>query len=392
MKLPPVGHLLAALLTSAALLVSGCSSTTGSIDSASEPVEPTTSSEVITEPDQDVTETTAQATTPVPESVEWEALPDETITLGDDDLTINQGGTYTLTGNSTSQVIVNTDQDVQLVLDDIRIVSDIGAAIVVEEADNVFITLAEGSDNYLEDAGTRSDEEIDGTLYSTADLTISGSGTLTVKANYEDGVVTKDDLVIESGIIVIDAADEGIRGRDSVSIFGGDITITAGGDGVKSTRSEEVDRGYIYISGGSLVITAGDDAIKAATTMTIDNGTINILDSYEGLEAVNITINGGDITLYADDDGINAVAGDIVADVFIAVNGGVVDVAVGPGDTDAFDSNGSIIITNGTINVTAPTSSFDYDDTAEMTGGTITVNGERLTAIPEGRRGGGGRG
>ncbi|MEZ5230313.1 MAG: carbohydrate-binding domain-containing protein [Acidimicrobiales bacterium] len=110
------------------------------------------------------------------------------------------------------------------------------------------------------------------------------------------------------------------------------------------------------------------------------------------MEAINITINGGDITVYAADDGINAAAGDIAGEVYIAVNGGTIDVTVGSGDTDAFDANGAIVITGGDITVTAPTSSFDYDTTAEMTGGTIVVNGQQMTSIPESRMGGRGGG
>ena len=268
------------------------------------------------------------------------------------------------------------------------IMSETGAAIVIEQADNAYIELADGSENYLEDAGTRTDAEINGTIYSDTDLTISGSGSLHVAANYQDGIVSKDDLEVLSGSIVIDAVDEGMRGRDSISISGGEISIVAGGDGLKTTNSEELDRGYVYISGGSLVVEAGDDAIKAATTITIDDGTIDILSSLEGLEAINITINGGNVTINAADDGINAVAGEIAADVFIAVNGGVIDVTVGSGDTDAFDSNGSITIAGGDVTITAPTSSFDYDGTAEMTGGTITVNGEQMSSIPVNQQGG----
>lgn len=380
-----VSKLLLTAFTAATLLASGCSSS--SDDAASNP----TTAEVASVATESATETVTEVADPA-DDVDWDSLDGETIALSNEDITITAGGSYTLTGTSSASIIVNTEEDVQLILDGVNIVSETGAAIVVEEADNVYITLADGSENYVEDASTRSDAEVNGTIYSTADLTISGSGSLTLKANYQDGLVTKDDLIITSGTIVIDSVDEGIRGRDSVTIAGGDITITAAGDGVKTTNSQEADRGYVHISGGSLVITADDDAIKAATIMTIDGGTINILDSYEGLEAINITINGGDITLYASDDGINAVAGDIAAEVFIAVNGGVIDVTVGSGDTDAFDSNGDITITNGDITVTAPTSSFDYDGTAEMTGGTITVNGEQLTSIPEGHMGGGGGG
>lgn len=327
-------------------------------------------------------------------SADVEALPDETITVGDETISITQGGTYTLTGEGTGSVVVETDEDVVLVLDGVNIVSDTGAAISVLAANNVFITLAEGSENVLEDAATRSDTEINGTIYSDADLSISGTGSLTVVANYEDGIVTKDDFVLASGTVVVTAADDGIRGRDSITVSGGSLTVTSGGDGLKTTYADDLEKGWVYITGGSIWVDSGDDAIKAQTSMTIDGGTIEIVDSVEGLEALNITINGGDITLYASDDGINAAVGDISGDVFINVNGGTIDVTVGSGDTDGFDSNGTLSITDGDITVTAPTSSFDVDGTAEFTGGTVTVNGQQVTTLPQGMggRGGGGGG
>ncbi|MBX3313817.1 MAG: carbohydrate-binding domain-containing protein [Actinobacteria bacterium] len=366
------GRLVAAS-AAVALLATGCSA--GSDDGSS-----------------DTSASAAQSSTGGSTVVEEAPTSDETIALGSDDLVITEGGNYTLTGDSDAAVVVDTTEDVTLILDGAHIVSGTGAAVEVQEADNVLIYLAEGSENTLEDAGTRDDAEVNGAVYSTADLSFAGAGSLTVTANFEDGIVTKDDLEIRSGTIVVDAVDEGIRGRDSITMTGGDIEITAGDDGFKTTNSETLEKGVISISGGSLTISAGDDAVKAATTITIDGGTIDVLDSVEGIEAINITIDDGNVTVNASDDGINAVAGDIEGDVFIAVNGGVVDVTVGSGDTDAFDANGSITVTGGDITVTAPTSSFDYDTTAEMTGGTITVNGEQLDSIPAGHMGGGGGG
>ncbi len=348
--------------------------------------------------DTDVATTDATASSTVEVAVDpvvaadVAALPDETITVGDETISITQGGTYTLTGEGTGSVVVETDEDVVLILDGVSIVSDSGAAISVLSADNVFITLAEGSENVLEDAATRSDTEFNGTIYSDADLSISGTGSLTVVANYEDGIVTKDDFVLASGTVVVTAADDGIRGRDSITVSGGSLTVTSGGDGLKTTYADDLEKGWVHITGGSIRVDSGDDAIKAQTSMTIDGGTIEIVDSVEGLEALNITINGGDITLYASDDGINAAVGDITGDVFINVNGGTIDVTVGAGDTDGFDSNGTLSITDGDITVTAPTSSFDVDGTAEFTGGTVTVNGEQVTTLPQGMGGGGGGG
>ncbi|MGO4373183.1 hypothetical protein AB4Z21_20940, partial [Paenibacillus sp. MCAF20] len=95
------------------------------------------------------------------------------------------------------------------------------------------------------------------------------------------------------------------------------------------------------------------------------------------------------ITLYAKDDGINA-SQKVDGQVVIEVNGGTINVSMGSGDTDAFDSNGDLYINGGTITVEA-SSAFDADGTAQLNGGDVMVNGEKITQITL-SQGGGGRG
>ena len=197
-------------------------------------------------------------------------------------------------------------------------------------------------------------------------------------------------MTFYSGTYFVTSSDDGIRGKDSLVIEGGEISVIAGDDGIKSTNDSDPEKGFVHIIDGIITIEAVDDAVKAVNSIVVDGGKTNILNSLEGLEATNITINDGDLKVVARDDGINAVR--IGSnDVFIAFNGGNIDVTVGAGDTDAVDSNNNLIITGGHINITTPRSSFDYDGSAEMTGGTLVVNGETLTSIPAGR-GGRGRG
>ena len=65
---------------------------------------------------------------------------------------------------------------------------------------------------------------------------------------------------------------------------------------------------------------------------------------------------------------------------------------MGAGDTDAIDANGDIYVNDGIINITAQTSSFDFDGTGEINGGTVTVNGSVITTMPTQMMGGGGMG
>lgn len=315
--------------------------------------------------------------------VDWDSLPTTEVELTDDGLTITEAGTYVLTGESAGQVAVDTDGYVRLILDGVTINSAEGAAIQIDNAELAVIELADGATNTISDSATRSDEDIDGAIYSSDGLVITGTGTLDMTANFADGVVGKDDLWIESGTINVTSVDDGIRGKDSLNISGGTITIDAQGDGMKSSNDTDLGLGQLNITGGDITITTGDDAIKAEQALTISGGTIEIVSSVEGIEAPVIVIDGGDITINASDDGINASASDIVLEgLGITINDGTLDITMGAGDTDAIDSNGDLTVNGGTLNITAQ-SAFDYDGTGTLTGGTINVNGEAWTELTQ---------
>ncbi|HEM5086926.1 TPA: carbohydrate-binding domain-containing protein [Streptococcus suis] len=294
-------------------------------------------------------------------TIDWSALPTTEVTLSNDGLKITEGGTYILTGSTTAGVTVETDANVRIILAGAEISSSDTAAINVINADNVELEIKDGTTNTVKDTSNHTDTNIEGAIHVEADLTITGNGSLTVEGNFQDGIVSTDDLVVNSGNITVTAVDDGIRGKDSLTINGGTINVTAGGDG-----------------------------IKAETALTIDGGTITVSESAEALEGTNITINGGTLDVYGSDDAINA-ASTTSSEIFIKVTGGDLKVAVGSGDTDAFDANGDIYISGGTIDVTAQ-SAFDFDGTAELTGGTVTVNGEQITQIIATGPGAGGHG
>ncbi|MBO4108182.1 carbohydrate-binding domain-containing protein [Streptococcus suis] len=363
-------------------VLAACSSTTSSTTSSS------TSGQVSTASSSSSTSSSSSEST---SSIDWSALPTTEVSLTDEGLTITEGGTYVLTGSTTGGVTVETDANVRIILAGATISSSDTAAINVISADNVEIELQDGTENTVKDSSTHSDTNIEGAIHVEADLTITGNGSLTVEGNFQDGIVSTDDMVINAGNIKVTAVDDGIRGKDSMTINGGTIDVTAGGDGIKSTNDTDTTKGYTTITGGTISVAAGDDGIKAEMALTIDGGDITVSESLEALEGTNITINGGTLDVYGADDAINA-ASTISTDIFIKVTGGDLTVAVGSGDTDAFDANGDIYISGGSIAVTAPTSSFDFDGTAELTGGTVTVNGEQITQITATGPGAGGHG
>ncbi|MCB0160525.1 MAG: carbohydrate-binding domain-containing protein, partial [Caldilineaceae bacterium] len=161
-------------------------------------------------------------------------------------VTVTAPGVYQFSGtldNGQLAVDSDADGDVVLLLAGVDITSADSAPINVRNADNTIITLVDGSENRLTDAAEyvypdAETDEPDGALFSDDDLTINGGGTLIVTANYNHGIVGKDDLVIDltpgSGTLIVSAVNDGIKGRDSLLVQGGALTIDAGGDGMQS--------------------------------------------------------------------------------------------------------------------------------------------------------------
>lgn len=263
---------------------------------------------------------------------------------------ITAPGTYHLTGSSNDggiSVRVADNVVVRLILDNVSIANPSGPAIACFSGDDLVIELI--GENYLED-GTKYnssyDNDVSGAIYSKADLTFKGEGLLAVKANYEDGIVSKDDLKFAGGTYNISANDDGIRGKDSVYIVDGKFEINAKGDGIKSTNDTDTSKGFVLIAGGD----------------------IDIAKSYEGLEARLVVVDDGKVSIFANDDGINA--GETVQ-----INGGEIYVnAAG----DGIDSNGYLYFNGGKTAVDGPTNSGNGALDAEYQ---IVQNGGEVVAV-----------
>lgn len=178
-------------------------------------------------------------------------------------ITIMDGGTYVLTGtldDGNIVVDVKDDERVQLVLNGASITASSGAAIRVLQADKVFITLAEGTENLLTSLGFDEDSSVDSVIYSDEDLTFNGTGTLIIESPSGNGIDGKDDVKFSSGTYSITAASRGIDTNDSVRIADGYFTIISGSDAIRARHETKEDLGYIYIWGGTFNITTGDGA------------------------------------------------------------------------------------------------------------------------------------
>lgn len=305
------------------------------------------------------------------------------------DITITSAGVYVLSGeasNVTVYVEAGKDDKVQLVLDGVSVTNESFPVIYVKSADKVFITTS--ADSTLSVTGTfvsDGNTSTDGVIFSKSDLTLNGTATLTVSST-DNGIVGKDDLKITGGTYVITASSKAIEANDSIRIADGVLYLTAGTDGLHAENDEDASKGYIYIGGGSLTITAGDDAIHATTVVQTDGGTIAITAA-EGIEATYIQFNAGSVSIQASDDGVNAAYKSSAYTPTVEINGGEITVSMGAGDTDGIDSNGNIIVNGGTVSVTG-NSTFDYDGTAQHNGGTIIINGQQASSIPNQMMGG----
>jgi len=317
------------------------------------------------------------------------------ITVSDGEtIDITEEGVYVISGSAANCTIrVNADDSakVQLVLDGVSITNSDFPAIYVLSADKVFITTTDSENTLTVSGQFRADGETntDAVIFSKDDLTLNGTGTLNVTSQYGNGITCKDDMKITGGTYNVKAALDSFEANDSISVYDGIFNISTEKDGFHCENDEA--EGTITILGGSYTISGGSDGMQASALLQIDGGTFNI-NAAEGLEATYVLINDGSINIYATDDGINASASTNAYETAVEINGGELTVEVGQGDTDAIDSNGSIYVNGGTINITAQMSSFDYDKTAEFNGGTIIINGTEVSEIPQSMMGGGMRG
>lgn len=324
------------------------------------------------------------------------ACSSSSVSVKDSIITISSEGTYIVSGTLTDgQIVIDAGKEdkIRLILNGCSITSSDSAAIYVVSADKVFVTLAEGSTNTLSNGGTftsQNDDNIDGVIFSKDDITFNGEGNLTIDSPAANGIVCKDDLVITGGTYQIDCAKNAIEANDSIAITDGDITITGCNDGLHAENDDDDTSGYIVIQGGILNINAEDDGIHGTSLVTIDDGNITI-NAGEGIEGTYITINGGTINISASDDGINAAHKSDSYTPTVEINGGEITIVMGQGDTDGIDSNGNLIITGGTIDVTGQ-SPFDYDGTCEYSGGTLIVNGSQTNTVSNQFAGGPGGG
>ncbi len=284
------------------------------------------------------------------------------------DIHIVYAGRYIVSGELTDgSLIIDADGDdkIWILMNGASLRCSDGAAMVIEQAEKVFLTLADGTENVIagweeadaEEESSASDESgsIDGTIYSRDDLTVNGSGSLTVTSGYRHGIVCNDDLVITGGQLTVTAPQDGLHANDSVRIANADLTIRAGDDGI--TVSNDEATGYFYMESGSVTIPS----------------------CYEGIEAIDVTVCGGDIDISPTDDGINANG---YGTSSITVAGGNIRIVNPTGrDADGLDSNGNIYVTGGNLFISMNGSGSNCAiDCGTESGGVCRISGGTVIA------------
>ncbi len=215
------------------------------------------------------------------DSITWKG---DGVSVNGNKVTISSAGTYIISGSiRDSQIMVSAgDNDiVRLVLNGVDISSSDSAPIYIAKAKKAVITLSEDTRNNLTDGKSyvyvnKDEDQPNATIFSKSDLTINGTGSLTVNGNYKNAITSKDELRVMSGSITINSVGDGLLGRDFVAIRNGIVYINANEDGIKSNNDKDEDKGFVLIEDGSITITSQEDGIQAETNIIMKAGDLKI--------------------------------------------------------------------------------------------------------------------
>lgn len=289
-------------------------------------------------------------------------------------LTITAAGTYLLSGSCTdgSVKVKKGVTGVTLVLNGLTLTSADTAPITCAKSSGVTIVAAAGTVNTLTDSEQNNDdsypdnENAENAVIKCKDgaqVTLRGAGTLNLIANGKNG--------IKAGATTDGEGEAWLTIRDLTLNIDAPVN-----DGINAEQ-------LLTIESGTITVSAGDDGIHCDLTMNVgaegtDGPTISLTQCTEGLEAADLNILSGDITIHASDDCLNAANSDLSGYAFtLNISGGTVVMDTTGGD--GIDSNGSLTISGGTVIVwtanTADNQPLDADGTISITDGTVLAAG-----------------
>lgn len=300
------------------------------------------------------------------------------------DVTITAAGTYVVSGTlNDGQILIDAGKNdtVTLILNGAEISCSDSAPIYAKKAGTTVIRLADGTENVVTDGAVyvyedQSSDEPNAAVFSKDDMTIEGNGKLVVNANFNNGISTKDNLVISGGTFEVNSEDDGIMGRDSVAIYGGTFLINANGDGIKSTNDEDTEKGHIFISGGTFEITAGADGIQAETSLHVTGGVFDITTG--GGSANSSTDSFGNVRSQwgfwggaSDQNDTTSSAKGLKAGTDIIIDGGVFEI---DSSDDSVHSNAKVTINAGTFDMKSGDDGVHADSDLLIAGGNLIIS------------------
>lgn len=309
------------------------------------------------------------------------------ISVENNTVKIIKGGDYEISGKTEDCMIyVDTNSSVNLILNCIDIKNPIGPAIFINDAEKTTITLADGTQNFIEDGKSYVTEEYDAALFSNDNVEITGSGSLTIKANCMHGIASDDGLIISNGKIIVNSYEHGIKANDKLEIKNGDITVIS--ETGKCIRSQE----EIVINGGKIDMTSlSDEGIESEGLLTINDGDIKISSRDD---AINTSLTDEEKEAAEDEpkpprmekgerptqkpsgtppmEFFNKIDEDTARAHALTINGGKIHIET---EGDGIDSNGSLTINGGEVIIDGPVGydngSLDSDGEMIISGGTV---------------------
>lgn len=315
------------------------------------------------------------------------------VTIEGGTVKITCGGEYDFSGSysgNDAQILVaspKTDTTVYLNMKGLTLTNTADAPIYVQKSNKTFVVAKNGTTNtftdaatriktysYTNDAGQAKTDTTGACIYSKDDLTIKGEGTLIVKANYNNGIHTSNDLRIKNGLITVNAKNNGLKGKGSVAISGGTINITTTeGDGIKSDTDDATDlkdgKGSIEITGGSITITSAFDGLSANNAVTIAKGDAKDADNGEAkAPTLKITTGGGQKCLGTSTGGGNGGRGGFGGGFGMGGNSCSPDSSM-----KGIKADSSIAISDGVIEINSHDDGIHSGGTVTFTGGKVTV-------------------
>ena len=258
------------------------------------------------------------------------------------------------------------DKRFQILLNGAEITNPHGAAINNQGSKSLYVVLAEGTVNRLQD-GTNytmvDEEDQKAALFSEGQIIFSGKGELSVIAVGRGGIRSDDYIRIRPGvkIFVNSSALDGLRANDGIIIDGGVINIMTSGVGAKGVRSE----GFMQVNGGRLVAISNGDcrientdgvmdttacaALYCDTLLNVNSGILKLMATGDGGKGLNanqdVAIYGGSFEAVATGTRENKKPKGVKIDGGFAITGGYFYTY--SRRSDPLDVTGSTLIASG---------------------------------------------